>query len=112
MAGARLGYLVGPRQLVAQLDAVVLPYHLDAVKQAAGRIALQFEPEMRARVASLVEERGRVGAALAELPVDVWPSRANFILFRPRRRRGHAEAGQRGTWGQSVSVSVDLGGRH
>src|SRR3546814_20068619 len=70
----RAGYLVGPRQLVAQLDAVVLPYHLDAVKQAAGRIALQFEPEMRARVASLVEERGRVGAALAELPVDVWPS--------------------------------------
>src|SRR3546814_138735 len=88
MAGARLGYLVGPRQLVAQLDAVVLPYHLDAIKQAAGRIALQFEPEMRARVASLVEERGRVGAALAELPVDVWPSGANFILFRPRSRSG------------------------
>src|SRR3546814_14531696 len=37
MAGARLGYLVGPRQLGAQLDAVVLPYHLDAVKRAAGR---------------------------------------------------------------------------
>src|SRR3546814_8499627 len=44
---------------------------------------------MRARVASLVEERGRVGAALAELPVDVWPSGANFILFRPRSRSGH-----------------------
>src|SRR3546814_19895138 len=99
MAGARLGYLVGPRQLVAQLDAVVLPYHLDAVKQAAGRIALQLEPEMRARVASLVEERGRVGAALAELPVDVWPSGANFI---ERKSVGK---------GKRVSVRVDTGGR-
>ncbi len=43
--------------------------------------------EMEARVARLVEERGRLAAALADLPVDVWPSGANFILFRPRRGR-------------------------
>jgi histidinol-phosphate aminotransferase len=90
MAAARLGYLVGPRELVAQLDQVVLPYHLDALKQAAGRLALRFDPEMRARVASLVEERGRLTARLADLPVDVWPSGANFVLFRPRARDGQA----------------------
>ena len=33
------------------LEKVVLPYHLDAVKQAAGRLALDHEDEMRARVA-------------------------------------------------------------
>jgi histidinol-phosphate aminotransferase len=90
MAASRLGYLVGPRWLVAELDKVVLPYHLDAVKQAAGTLALDFADEMAARVASLVEERGRLTAALAELPVDVWPSGANFVLFRPRRQDGHA----------------------
>jgi histidinol-phosphate aminotransferase len=84
MAAARLGYLIGPRDLVAQLDQVVLPYHLDSMKQAVGRIALDFEPEMRARVAALVEERGRLVARLSDLPVDVWPSGANFVLFRPR----------------------------
>ena len=84
MAAARLGYLVGPAWLVEQLDKVVLPYHLDAFKQAAGTVALSFVDEMRERVARLVEERGRVAGALAELPVDVWPSSANFILFRPR----------------------------
>jgi histidinol-phosphate aminotransferase len=88
MAAARLGYLVGPRDLVAQLDQVVLPYHLDAVKQAAGRVALQFEDAMRARVAGLVEERGRLVARLTDLPVDVWPSGANFVLFRPRSKAG------------------------
>ncbi len=83
MAAARLGYLIGPSWLVAELQEVVLPYHLDSFKQAAGRVALRFEAEMHERVATLVEERGRVSAALAELPVTVWPSAANFILFRP-----------------------------
>jgi histidinol-phosphate aminotransferase len=88
MAAARLGYLIGPEWLVAELDKVVLPYHLDAVKQAAGTAALDFAGEMRARVAGIVEERGRLIAALADLPVDYWPSGANFVLFRPREREG------------------------
>jgi histidinol-phosphate aminotransferase len=90
MAAARLGYLIGPRELVAQLDQVVLPYHLDAVKQAAGRIALEHSAAMHARVAALVEERGRLVARLHELPVTVWPSGANFVLFRPDTRDGGA----------------------
>jgi histidinol-phosphate aminotransferase len=88
MAAARLGYLVGPPWLVAELEKVVLPYHLDAVKQLAGTIALSFGDEMRARVAGIVEERGRVAAALADLPVEAWPSGANFVLFRPSARDG------------------------
>jgi histidinol-phosphate aminotransferase len=73
---------------VAQLDQVVLPYHLDAVKQLAGRLALEHDGAMKARVAALVEERGRLVAALSDLAVDVWPSGANFVLFRPRERDG------------------------
>jgi histidinol-phosphate aminotransferase len=88
MAGARLGYCVGAPDVIEALDKVVLPYHLDAAKQLAGEIALDFEPEMRARVAHLVEERGRLVGALGDLPVDVYPSGANFVLFRPRHRTG------------------------
>jgi histidinol-phosphate aminotransferase len=88
MAAARLGYLIGAPELVAALERVILPYHLDAVKQAAGRLALRFTDEMEQRVSMVVEERGRIEAALGELAVDTWPSEANFILFRPRRRSG------------------------
>lgn len=88
MAAVRLGYLVGPAELVAALDRVVLPYHLSALTQAAGRLALRYRAEMEARVATIVEERGRVGSALADLDVELWPSDANFILFRPRRIAG------------------------
>ena len=76
----------GPSWLVAQLEKVVLPYHLDAAKQVAGRVALRFVDDMDAACAAIVEERGRVIARR-------WPSStstcsrrgANFVLFRTRR---------------------------
>lgn len=102
MAGARLGYLVGPTWLVAELDKVVLPYHLDAVKQIAGRLALRFSDDMNARVEQIVSERERIVDALAGLPVEVFPSGANFVLFRvlPGPLDG------RGVWQALVDRSV------
>jgi histidinol-phosphate aminotransferase len=88
MAASRLGYLVGPSSLVAELDKVALPYHLDAAKQIAGRLALQFTAEMDVRVDQIVSERERVSASLGTLAIDVFPSGANFILFRPRSMPG------------------------
>lgn len=88
MAAARLGYLVAPPWVVEQLEKVVLPYHLDTLKQVAGCIALDHVGEMEQRVAQLVEERGRLVAGLTDLPVEVWPSSANFVLFRPTTAAG------------------------
>ncbi len=89
LAGLRLGYCVAPDDVVVALERVALPYHVDAAKQVAGRLALRFQAEMEARVGALVRERERLVAALGALPVDVWPSGANFVLFRPRERDGH-----------------------
>ena len=86
----------GPRWLVAELEKVVLPYHLDAVKQVAGRLALR----LRRRDGGAGGRAGRgAGAAgrrrSADLPVDVWPSGANFVLFRPDDRRRRTRCGRR-----------------
>lgn len=83
MAAARIGYLLAPTWVVAELEKVVLPYHLDALKQAAGLAALDFVDDMERRVAEAVEERGRIEARLLDLGCTVWPSGANFVLFRP-----------------------------
>ena len=100
MAGSRLGYLVGPSWLVADLDKVVLPYHLDAAKQIAGRLALTFVADMEQRVQFIVSERDRLSAAMSSLPVHVFPSGANFILFRPLGRDG------RSVWQRLLDRSV------
>lgn len=90
MAAARLGYAIAPAWMVEALDEIVLPYHLDVAKQIAGRLALDHVEEMNDRVGRLVAERERLVAALGALPVTVWPSSANFVLFRPGPLSGDA----------------------
>jgi histidinol-phosphate aminotransferase len=83
LAGVRLGFAVAPTWMIAQLEKVMLPYNLSVPTQVAGTIALDFAADMQQRVASLVEERGRLFAALAATEgIDVCPSGANFLLFR------------------------------
>jgi histidinol-phosphate aminotransferase len=100
LAGLRLGYLVGPPEVVEACELVVLPYHLDSAKQLAGRLALQFVEEMESRVALLKEERGKIAAVLAGLAVQTWRSDANFILFRPTARDA------RQVWSELLDASV------
>ena len=100
LAGARLGYLVADPGVVEACEAVALPYHLSAQTQLAGLLALRHVREMETRVARITEERGRVAAALNDLPVDSWPSDANFILFRPRERDAD------GVWRSLLAHSV------
>ena len=83
MAANRLGYLVGDEELITSLELVALPYHLDSVKQVAGALALEFRREMEVAVDAIIHEREYVQGRLASLPVEFWPSGANFILFRP-----------------------------
>jgi len=89
MAALRLGYLIGPPEVVKVLERVALPYHLDALKQTAGRLALRYSAQMEQRVTSIIAERERLVAELSKMEVKVWPSQANFVLWRPLRRDGH-----------------------
>jgi len=100
MAGVRLGYAIGPEWLVCELHKVVLPYHLDAAKQLAGRIALRFVDDMNDRVQLIIKERQRISAAMRSMPIDVTPSGANFVLFRPRTVAG------RELWQRLLAQSV------
>jgi histidinol-phosphate aminotransferase len=104
MAAARLGYLIAPTWMIADLEIVALPYRLDALKQAAGRAALRFVPQMEAVVREVVAQRERLVAAMSKLPLTVWPSQANFILFRPTG----AGVGARSGAGKSVGAGRAL----
>jgi histidinol-phosphate aminotransferase len=82
LAGARLGYLLAPEWVIDDIRRVRLPYHLDALVQEAGLAALELAEEMTAHVGAIAAERERVAGALRELGAEVWPSVANFLLFR------------------------------
>ena len=100
MAAARLGYLVAAPEVVAACELVALPYHLGAMTQVAGLLALDHVGAMEERMALVVSERQRIAAALAGLTVTTWPSDANFLLFRPEGRDA------REVWSALVDRSV------
>ena len=86
LAGLRLGYLLAPDQVVSDLLRVRLPYHLDAITQLAGLVALEQETAFLDHRAETARERDRVAAEVAAMPgVDVLPSTANFLLLRTAR---------------------------
>ncbi len=83
LAGVRLGFVVAPGWMITELEKVLLPYNLSVPTQVAGTVALGYVDEMERRVATLVEERGRLFAALSAMNgIEVFPSGANFLLFR------------------------------
>jgi len=83
LAGIRLGYLLAPEWCIQMMKSVSLPYHVDSVKQKVGVLALKHEKEMLRKVVEIKEERSRVFETLVSLPIRVWPSEANFLLFKP-----------------------------
>lgn len=85
MAAFRIGYALGSEQVLDGANSVLLPYHVTTLSQQAAAIALDYEEEMRDRVAVIVSERDRLRSSMEQLgEISVYPSEANFILFRPR----------------------------
>ena len=83
LAGLRVGYLLAAEPVMAQLLKVKQPYNVNAFSQLAARVVLACGPLFKERIASILGERDRLLKELSLLPgVEVFPSDANFILFR------------------------------
>jgi histidinol-phosphate aminotransferase len=84
LAGARIGYVLADREVVEDLQRVRLPYHLSALTQAAGLVALHHRHEASAIIESIRDQRERLLRELTSMEgVTAYPSDANFVLFVP-----------------------------
>jgi histidinol-phosphate aminotransferase len=83
LAGVRLGYMVGPKALVAEIDKVRPPYNISVLNYECALFALEHAEVFAAQAKDLREQRARLLQALAALPgVTPFPSEANMILAR------------------------------
>jgi histidinol-phosphate aminotransferase len=83
LAGVRLGYLIGPTALVAQIDKVRPPYNVSVLNCEAALFALEHEDEFARQARVLRAERERLIEALRGLPgATPYPSEANMVLVR------------------------------
>jgi histidinol-phosphate aminotransferase len=83
LAGIRLGYLMGPAALVAEIDKVRPPYNISVLNCEAALFALEHEDVFAGQARDIRAERERLQQGLAQLPgVKAWRSDANMILVR------------------------------
>ena len=83
MAGVRLGYVLSSdRELLSAMSRTVQPWNVSVTAQAAGEAALD-ERDFILKAAEYVRgERARLGAELEKLGLRVFPSDANYLLFK------------------------------
>ena len=83
LAGVRLGYMMGPRALIAQIDKVRPPYNISVLNAECALFALEHAEVFAEQARDLRAQRVLLIAALRAMPgLQVWNSDANMVLLR------------------------------
>jgi histidinol-phosphate aminotransferase len=83
LAGARLGYVVGKPEWIEQFDKLRPPFNVNVFTQCYSELVLERLEILDEQAKLLRAERTRLAAELAaRAGITVFPSAANFILFR------------------------------
>ncbi len=83
LAGVRLGYMIGPKALVAEIDKVRPPYNISVLNAECALFALEHAEVFAEQAKDLREQRARLLKELVALTgVKPFPSEANMILVR------------------------------
>ena len=83
LAGLRVGYCVGPKNLIDALVKVKDSYNVDALAQAVALAAVRDVAWMKKNVEAIVETRWGFTGELEKRGWDVLPSESNFVFARP-----------------------------
>ncbi|WP_412059113.1 pyridoxal phosphate-dependent aminotransferase [Bartonella sp. DGB2] len=80
MAGLRVGWLYGPRHLVAAVNQIRCPFNVGVAAQAAAAAALEDQKFLQESVAYHQHWRQFLARALTNMGLSVTPSTTNFLL--------------------------------
>ena len=83
LAGVRIGYMVGPKVLIAQVNKVRPPYNISVLNCECALFALEHADVFAQQATELRAQRTHLLAALRAMPgLKAWDSDANMILIR------------------------------
>jgi len=106
LAGVRIGYLIGRRALIGELDKLRPPFNVSVLNCEAALFALEHADVYARQADTIRSERERLLSALREIPgATPFPSQANMILVRvPDAKRTFAGMKQRGVLVKNVEA--------
>jgi len=83
MAGLRLGFLAGSAAWLEQLEKLRLPYNVGVLPQLVAEKLLDHHAVLLGQAEQIKLERNELHRKLEAIPgMQVYPSEANFLLFR------------------------------
>lgn len=83
LAGLRLGLLAGAPAWIEQINKVRLPYNINVLTQLSAAFALKHQAVMEEQTQAICSAREQLLSDMRALSgITVYPSCANFILFR------------------------------
>jgi histidinol-phosphate aminotransferase len=86
-AGLRLGYLLGARGIVGEINKIKLPYNINFFSEHVAETLLSHAEYVRMRVKEISEARDGLYEFFRSMPFDnVYPSGANFMVVRLKRK--------------------------
>ena len=105
LAGVRIGYLMGRKPLIAELDKLRPPFNVSVLNCKTALFALEHADEYTRQAATIRAERDKLLRELQALPgVKPFPSEANMILARvPDAKRVFEGMRARGVLVKNVS---------
>ena len=83
LAGMRIGFALGSRELIEALDSVKDSYSVDRLAIVAAVAAIEDEAHHRGLVEEVVRNRGELARSLRGLRFEVVDSATNFVFARP-----------------------------
>jgi histidinol-phosphate aminotransferase len=118
LAGVRVGYGIGPAELMSYFARIRTTFSVSVPAQAAALAALEDEPHVHRALVSNAEQAGRLIENFRELGYDVPPTWANFIYCE--LGEDAASVAQRlqsegviirplGPWGAPTAIRVTIG---
>jgi histidinol-phosphate aminotransferase len=83
LAGVRLGYMMGPKALIAEVDKVRPPYNISVLNYECALFALEHQEVFAAQALEIRAQRAMLLEALGSMKgVKSWSSDANMVLVR------------------------------
>ena len=83
LAGLRLGLLCGDPGIINEIDKIRLPYNINVLTQVAAEFVLDNIEVLDQQAELIRDEREQLLKSMNAINnLDVFPSQANFILFR------------------------------
>ncbi len=83
LAGVRIGYMIGQKALIAEIDKLRPPYNISVLNYECALFALEHAEVFKAQALELIDQRAILLKSLSGMTgVKCWNSDANMILVR------------------------------